>query len=59
MATAVVRAIAVSGAKGNNRAVQLFTQMIKVVGMKTKNFTLATSPRRSTTRPRQAWTDLI
>jgi hypothetical protein len=31
MATAVVRALAVSGAKGNNRAAQLFTQMIKVV----------------------------
>jgi len=31
MATAVVRTLAVSAAKGNNRAAQLFTHMIKVV----------------------------
>jgi hypothetical protein len=31
MATAVVRSLAVSAAKGNNRAAQLFTQMIKVL----------------------------
>jgi hypothetical protein len=31
MATAVVRALAVSAAKGNNRAAALFTQMVKVV----------------------------
>ena len=31
MATAVVRAIAVNAAKGNNRAALLFTQMVKVV----------------------------
>lgn len=31
MATAVVRSLAVSAAKGNSRAAQLFTQMVKVV----------------------------
>ena len=31
MATAVVRAVAVNAAKGNNRAARLFTQMVKVV----------------------------
>ncbi len=31
MATAIVRSLAVSGAKGNSRAAQLFTQMVKVV----------------------------
>jgi hypothetical protein len=31
MATAVVRSLAVSAAKGNNRAAQLFTQMVKVI----------------------------
>jgi hypothetical protein len=31
MATAVVRALAVSAAKGNNRAAQIFTQMVKVI----------------------------
>jgi hypothetical protein len=31
MATAVVRALAVPAAKGNNRAAQIFTQMIKIV----------------------------
>jgi hypothetical protein len=31
MATAVVRSLAVAGAKGNNRAAQIFTHMIKVI----------------------------
>lgn len=31
MATAIVRSLAVSAAKGNNRAAQLFTQMVKVI----------------------------
>jgi hypothetical protein len=31
MATAVVRALAVSAAKGNNRAAQLFMQMVKII----------------------------
>ena len=37
MATAVVRALAVSPAKGNNRAAQLFMQMIKVTEQEDKN----------------------
>ena len=37
MATAVVRALAVSAAKGNNRAAQLFMQMIKVTEQENKD----------------------
>jgi hypothetical protein len=36
MATAVVRALAVSAAKGNNRAAQIFTQMIKIIEAENK-----------------------
>jgi hypothetical protein len=36
MATAVVRALAVSAAKGNNRAAQIFTHMVKIIESENK-----------------------
>src|SRR4051794_10692085 len=37
MAKAVVRSLAVSAAKGNNRAALLFTQLVKIVEQENKN----------------------
>jgi hypothetical protein len=53
MATAVVRSLAVSGAKGNNRAAQLFTQMIKIVEAENKE--LHFSYFRSALDYKDAW----
>lgn len=40
MATAVVRSLAVSAAKGNNRAAQIFSQMVKVIEEENKELYL-------------------
>ena len=53
MATAVVRSLAVSAAKGNNRAAQLFTQMVKVVEEENKE--LHFSYFRSVLDYKDAW----
>jgi hypothetical protein len=53
MATAIVRSLAVSAAKGNNRAAQLFTQMVKVV--EDQNKELHFSYFRSTLDYKDAW----
>jgi hypothetical protein len=53
MATAVVRALAVSAAKGNNRSAQLFTQMIKLI--EDENKALHFSFFRSAIDYKDAW----